>query len=215
MSMKGGYRPNSGRKKGSIPWNKGKAFPQMIGNTNGFKKGQIAWNKGLEVPSISIKMKGNTNGRGNKGRKLSKTTKLKMRLAKLGTVSNAKGCKHSPEAIEKVASFLRGKNHSVEQKLKNRIGQINRYLKIDPNYKVAPRNKRIIDNGGFHSNQEWEELKQKYNFTCPCCKKKEPEIKLTRDHILPLLLGGTNVLKNIQPLCKLCNSKKHTQTIKY
>ena len=77
------------------------------------------------------------------------------------------------------------------------------------------RNKRIANNGGFHSRTEWKELKEKYNFTCPACKKSEPEIKLTKDHILPLLRGGTNNIENLQPLCKICNSKKHTQIIKY
>ena len=54
-----------------------------------------------------------------------------------------------------------------------------------------------------------------FNFICPSCKKSEPEIKLTRDHILPLSMGGTDNIENIQPLCKKCNSKKHTRIIKY
>ncbi len=33
---------------GATPWNKGKKFIAMIGNTNGFKKGQAPWNKGLK-----------------------------------------------------------------------------------------------------------------------------------------------------------------------
>ena len=42
----GTKRKISEAKKGQIPWNKGKPFPAMIGNTNGFKKGQIPFNKG-------------------------------------------------------------------------------------------------------------------------------------------------------------------------
>ena len=68
---------------------------------------------------------------------------------------------------------------------------------------------------GSFTNGEWELLKKQYGFTCPCCKKSEPEIKLTRDHIVPLSKGGSNYIENIQPLCKSCNSYKHTQTIKY
>lgn len=35
-------------KKGSIPWNKDKKVPQLIGNTNGFKKGHKPFNKGMK-----------------------------------------------------------------------------------------------------------------------------------------------------------------------
>ena len=68
---------------------------------------------------------------------------------------------------------------------------------------------------GSFTLKEWQDLKRKYNYTCPACDKKEPEIKLTTDHIVALDNGGTNYISNIQPLCRSCNSKKHTKTIKY
>ncbi len=69
--------------------------------------------------------------------------------------------------------------------------------------------------GGEFSSEEWETMKKKYKFTCPCCFRKEPEIRLTIDHIKPLLFRGRHEQSNIQPLCHSCNCKKHTKEIKY
>lgn len=68
---------------------------------------------------------------------------------------------------------------------------------------------------GSHTDEEGQTLKAKYNFKCLCCGKQEPEIKLTRDHVRPLILGGSDSIDNIQPLCARCNSKKSLQQIDY
>ena len=61
----------------------------------------------------------------------------------------------------------------------------------------------------------WEQMKALYDFTCLCCGKREPEIKLTLDHIVPISRGGQTVVDNIQPLCMRCNISKFTKTIDF
>ena len=50
-----------------------------------------------------------------------------------------------------------------------------------------------------------DEILQKYKFKCVYCNSKK---NLTIDHIKPVSKGGTDSARNLQVLCKSCNSKK-------
>ncbi len=165
--------------------------------------------------------------------KHSKETLEKLRISHLGK-------KQSADTIEKRVSKFRGVNHwayTGEKKCldcgKKRYRYSVRCRKCSDRFRVGENhhswkggyenhlshNKRRrvtkLGNGGFHTAIEWVELKKKYEYMCLCCKKYEPDVILTEDHIIPLSKGGTDYISNIQPLCKKCNSKKYSKTIDY
>jgi 5-methylcytosine-specific restriction endonuclease McrA len=77
------------------------------------------------------------------------------------------------------------------------------------------RRSRKFQAEGSHTEEEWEALEAKYNYTCLCCHRREPNIKLTRDHVVPLGKGGSDYIGNIQPLCRSCNSVKKGKRTDY
>jgi hypothetical protein len=95
----------------------------------------------------------------------------------------------------------------MREKLPSRIAQ--------RRYHNACRRARKNKAEGSHTFGEWELLKKQYNYTCPACNGKEPNIILSEDHIIPLSKDGSNYIENIQPLCRSCNCKKHTTIIKF
>jgi len=170
---------------------KGSKIPQLSKNK---MKGRKAWNKGI---IISEKIR----------KKISENTKKAMI-----------GIKWTKEQRYKMGSPRRGKKDTLEAREKNRQGQYRRFEREIPGYNYLDDGRRIRrkirlkQNGGFHSIGEWETLKAQYNWTCPNCSKKEPDIKLTKDHIISVFNGGSDNIENIQPLCKSCNSKKSTKS---
>jgi 5-methylcytosine-specific restriction endonuclease McrA len=90
------------------------------------------------------------------------------------------------------------------------------WLKNNPDYSrlhVQKYKSAKKGNGGKITDQEWADLCDKYGNKCLRCGKSN--VKLTIDHVVPISLGGKNVIENVQPLCLSCNSSKHTKVIDY
>ena len=64
---------------------------------------------------------------------------------------------------------------------------------------------------GTHTKQEWEELKAKFGYQCVRCGTDKYNVE--RDHIIPIYMGGSDSIDNIQPLCAWCNVSKGPETI--
>lgn len=67
--------------------------------------------------------------------------------------------------------------------------------------------------GGSYTQKEWMALVAATGNKCLCCGRSD--VKLTADHIIPVSLGGSSYIDNIQPLCQGCNSRKGARTIDY
>lgn len=73
---------------------------------------------------------------------------------------------------------------------------------------AASRARRIAmlkDNARKYTEAEWHRMCAHFGNCCLCCGA---ETELTVDHVVPVVLGGPDVLANIQPLCFTCNRAK-------
>jgi 5-methylcytosine-specific restriction endonuclease McrA len=74
------------------------------------------------------------------------------------------------------------------------------------------RKVRQLNCKGSHTYEEWQDMIAKCEYKCVSCGKKK---KLSKDHIVPLIRGGTDYIDNIQPLCRECNSAKRDRVINF
>lgn len=58
-----------------------------------------------------------------------------------------------------------------------------------------------------------EEVTAFYGNYCLCCGAFG--VALQRDHVIPLTLGGSNDMENMQPLCGPCNAAKGNRAIDF
>jgi 5-methylcytosine-specific restriction endonuclease McrA len=58
---------------------------------------------------------------------------------------------------------------------------------------------------GKFTQKEWQAKLTEFGGKCAHCGSSD---HLTIDHIVPISLGGLNVIDNLQPLCGRCNSSK-------
>lgn len=118
------------------------------------------------------------------------------------------------KSIKRAAWYLEYYSRTRSRQLSNarrwRLKNRERHNLNSLNYR-----KRKLGATGEFSALQWKEMKILYAFKCLRCKKREPEISLTLDHIVPLSKGGSHTKDNIQPLCGPCNSAKSTRSTDY
>ena len=119
-------------------------------------------------------------------------------------------------AIKKSIYYGNNKDKCIESSKEWMINNRDKWLRIQSKSRFKNRDKinahrhkrRVIASEGDLTGSQWKEIKLSNNYSCVHCGKREPNIKLTIDHIVPLSKGGLHTMSNVQPLCKSCNSKK-------
>lgn len=180
--------------------NKGKVIsPEQRKKISEALKGSIPWNKGIPM---------------------SEETRRKCSEALKGRPRTRARSSPSEETRRKISATLQ--RHPIRYWLGKKRPTISGSL--HPQWKGGVTNdlrysqaRRAKKKGatGTHTAYEWLVLKAAYDFTCPSCWRREPLVKLTEDHIVPLVKGGSDSIDNIQPLCQSCNSKKYTTPHRY
>ena len=63
----------------------------------------------------------------------------------------------------------------------------------------------------WYKARDWDRLRKWFGSVCLNCGVR----KVTVDHVVPLCLGGVNLIHNLQPLCRRCNKRKGRRIIDY
>jgi 5-methylcytosine-specific restriction endonuclease McrA len=124
---------------------------------------------------------------------------------------NAYDRKYRQENATKIKAYIREYKRTNEAYQEKKRESYREYMRLHPEKSAEyfhNRRAREQQATGSFTSREWKKLCKHYNYTCLHCGKREPEIKLTVDHVIPLSVGGTNSIDNIQPLCQSCNSSK-------
>lgn len=84
--------------------------------------------------------------------------------------------------------------------------------------RVAEQRRRVratVLLGRSYTVAEWLALVAFYSPEGNCLRCEQSSAPLTADHVIPLSVGGSNDIGNIQPLCQRCNNEKHVQRDDY
>lgn len=127
--------------------------------------------------------------------------------------SYTKWQEQNPEKRERAVRRWRANNPDKVREMDRRACR--RWRKNNPEKKRAQWHRRlgrIKGNGGSYTEAEWREVVRQQDGRCLACGKK---CKLTIDHVLPISMGGTSDISNIQGLCFSCNASKRDKHVDY
>lgn len=118
--------------------------------------------------------------------------------------------KRTPEGILREKQRKKTKAYLLKQTEFNRNWRRRNPEKMREIY--SNKRARKKNAAGQHTAAEIQQMLVDQKFRCanPICKKSLV-FRYHADHIMPLVLGGSNWIENIQLLCQPCNNQKHAK----
>lgn len=127
----------------------------------------------------------------------------RQKNGRFGFTSKCKRCKNA-----EIAQWAKNNPEmSRAQKMRWKALNYDKYLQVK---RDDQRRRKYGLKFGKIDVKDWEAMLIKFNYSCAFCGTQED---ITQDHIIPLSKGGLNVIENIQPLCRKCNSSKRDKLI--
>ena len=85
------------------------------------------------------------------------------------------------------------------------------YLKLQAARRIRSARLSAARKLAKHTPEQWDALLDLVGRECLRCGADA----YLKDHILPIYLGGSDGIENLQPLCRQCNSAKGPEAIDY
>ncbi len=133
-----------------------------------------------------------------------------------GHLNSCKDCRKGYQRSRPYDKEYERRRNQTEKRKDFPSANLKRWRRENPQemaVQLARRRARKLDAEGDLTVEEFEALCEKYGDVCLRCGARDS--LLAPDHVVPLSLGGSNLTRNIQPLCGNCNSWKNVKVIDY
>ena len=133
-----------------------------------------------------------------------------------GHLNSCKECRKAYQRSRPYDKERERRRNQTEKRKAFLAANLKRWRRQNPQKmaaQLARRRAQKLKAEGDFTVEEFEALCEKYNNLCLRCGAKD--VLLTPDHVVPLSLGGSNLISNIQPMCGSCNSWKNVKVVDY
>jgi 5-methylcytosine-specific restriction endonuclease McrA len=133
-----------------------------------------------------------------------------------GHLNSCKDCRKAYQRSRPYDKEYERQRNQTEKRKAFLSANLKRWRRENPQkmaVQLARRRARKLNAEGDFTVEDFEALCEKYGNACLRCGGRNA--LLTPDHIVSLSLGGSNRIKNTQPLCLSCNSWKNVKVIDY